>query len=63
MDSETAALFSLSVLGKNKTQTKNEKPSKHKLAHQIDIFVSMVSVVSMVMETLLEFMKSNCMGS
>lgn len=29
----------------------------HKLAHQIDIFVSMVSVVSMVMETLMDMWK------
>lgn len=66
MDSETAPLFSLSMLGKRKKkikQTENEKPSKHKLAHQIDIFVSMVSVVSMVMETLFGFMESNCMSS
>lgn len=29
----------------------------HKLAHQVDIFVSMVSVVSMVMETLMDMWK------
>lgn len=40
------------MLGKKKNASNN-----HKLAYQIDIFVSMVSVVSMVMETLMDMWK------
>lgn len=43
------------MLGKKKKQ--QAASPNHKLAHQMDIFVSMVSVVSMVMETLMDMWK------
>lgn len=57
MAPDAAALFylCLRMLGKKKKQ--HAKSPNHKLAHQTDIFVSMVSVVSMVMKALMDMWK------